>query len=78
MWYWSSRAAVSACASASRKGPLGSARSGNTVERKEASGCEKRVSTSGAFSTGWGTGIAKNKNNALSLFVVAGREGGID
>jgi len=23
------------------------------VERKEASGCEKRVSTSGAFSTGW-------------------------
>jgi len=48
------------------------------VERKEASGCEKRVSTSGAFSTGWGTGIAKNKNNALSLFVVAGREGGID
>jgi len=36
------------------KGPLGPARSGKLVERKEASGCEKRVSTSGAFSTGWG------------------------
>ena len=56
MWYCSSTAAVSACASASRKGPLGSARSGNVVERKEASGCEKRVFTSGAFSTGWWEG----------------------
>lgn len=56
MWYCSSTAAVSACASASRKGPLGSARSGNVVERKEASGCEKRLSTSGAFSTGWWEG----------------------
>jgi hypothetical protein len=56
VWYRSSTAAVSAWASASRKGPLGPARSGKLVERKEASGCEKRVSTSGAFRTGWGRG----------------------
>lgn len=62
MWYRSSTAAVSAWASASRKGPLGPARSGKLVERKEASGCEKRVSTSGAFRTGWGRGSQRSQS----------------